>query len=143
VKRLVLVALASVLLLAACGGGSGGSSSTSDAKAQITRAYERFFSGKTSLSDRIALLQNGHQFKRVIQEFSAFPGASQVSATVKSVTLQGADDASVVFVVKLAGTGLPQQTGTAVKENGKWKVGDEGLCRLIEIGGTAPPQCKD
>jgi ABC-type glycerol-3-phosphate transport system substrate-binding protein len=139
VKRLALVALASVLLLAACGGGAGGNSS--DAKTQITSAYEKFFSGKTSLSERIALLQNGPKFKPVIQEFTSFPGASQVSVTVKSVDLQGANNANVVYVVKLAGTSLPQQNGTAVKQNGTWKVGDEGLCRLIEISGTAPPQC--
>jgi len=51
-----------VLLLAACGGGSGGNGS--DATAQVTSAYEKFFSGKTSLSDRIALLQNGSKFKQ-------------------------------------------------------------------------------
>jgi hypothetical protein len=130
-----------VLLLAACGGGSGGSGS--DATAQVTSAYEKFFSGKTSLSDRIALLQNGPKFKTVIQEFTSFPGASQVNVTVKSVKLQGANDANVVYVVKLGGTSLPQQNGTAVKQNGTWKVGDEGLCRLIEISGTAPPQCTD
>jgi ABC-type glycerol-3-phosphate transport system substrate-binding protein len=141
VKRLALVVLASVLLLAACGGGSGGNGN--DATAQVTRAYEKFFSGKTPLSDRIALLQNGPKFKRVIQEFASFPGASQVSVTVKSVKLQGANDANVVYVVKLGGTSLPQQNGTAVKQNGTWKVGDEGLCRLIEISGTAPPQCTD
>jgi ABC-type glycerol-3-phosphate transport system substrate-binding protein len=141
VKRLALVALASVLLLAACGGGPGGNGS--DATAQVTSAYEKFFSGKTSLSDRIALLQNGSKFKPVIQEFTSFPGASQVSATVKSVKLHGASNADVVYVVKLAGTSLPQQNGTAVKQNGTWKVGDESLCRLIEISGTAPPQCTD
>jgi ABC-type glycerol-3-phosphate transport system substrate-binding protein len=139
VKRLALVALASVLLLAACGGGSGGN----DATAQITSAYEKFFAGTTSLSDRIALLQNGAKFKPVIQEFTGFPGTRQVSVDVKSVDLQDANDANVVYVVKLAGTALPQQNGTAVKQNGKWKVGDESLCRLIEISGTAPPQCTD
>jgi ABC-type glycerol-3-phosphate transport system substrate-binding protein len=142
VRRLALLSIVLVAVLAACGG-SGGSTSTDAAKTQITSAYEKFFSGKTSLSDRVAVLQNGPQFKRVIQEFESFPGADQVSATVKSVALQDANDANVVFVVKLGATSLPQQNGTAVRENGKWKVGDEGLCRLIEISGTAPPQCKD
>jgi ABC-type glycerol-3-phosphate transport system substrate-binding protein len=138
-KRLAIV-LASTLLLAACGGGGSSGNSSAD-KAQITSAYEKFFDGSTPVSDRVALLQNGPKFKSVIQEFQAFPGASQASATVKSVTLHGANNANVVFVVKVGGTSLPQQTGTAVRESGKWKVGDEGLCNLIEISGTAPPQC--
>ena len=140
-RRLVLLILVG-LALAGCGG-SMHTSTTAAAQAQIKSAYEKFFAGQTSMPDRVALLQNGPKFKHVIQEFTSFPGASQVSVNVKSVKLHGANDADVVYVVKLGGAPLPQQNGTAVKQNGTWKVGDEGLCRLIEISGTAPPQCTD
>ncbi|HZT84294.1 MAG TPA: hypothetical protein VE984_02590 [Gaiellaceae bacterium] len=137
--RRLLLLLVAVLALAACGGGSGGK--TSD-KGQITSAYEKFFSGKTSVSDRVALLQNGQKFKPVIQAFASNPLARNVSATVSSVTLQGPNDAKVVYQVKLGGTGLPKQTGAAVRQNGKWKVADSSLCKLVALQGSTPPACR-
>ena len=148
VALLLLVGLA----LAACGGSSKKPGSTATAsssianpgveKAQIRSAYEKFFSGKTSLQDRVALLQNGSKFKPVIKAFASNPLAKNVSATVSSVRLQGHDKATVVYTVKLAGAGLPKLTGTAVRENGTWKVGDASLCRLVSLGGSTPSACK-
>ena len=54
--RRVAVLLLAGLALAGCGGSGHKSSSDTD---QIKSAYARFFSAKTSLSDRVALLQNG------------------------------------------------------------------------------------
>jgi hypothetical protein len=137
VRRLALV-LVAVLALAACGGGGGGSSDTD----QIKSAYATLFSGKTSVPDRVAVLQNGPRFRALVTSFANNPLAKNVSATVSSVTLQGADKAKVVYTVKLGGSALPQQTGTAVKQNGTWKVGYLGLCKLVALGGTTPAVCK-
>jgi hypothetical protein len=137
VKRLALV-LVAVLVLAACGSGGGGSSATD----QIKSAYEKFFSSKTSLSERVSLLQNGEQFKPVIQSFASNPLAQNTSATVSSVKLDGDDNATVDYVVKFGGSSLPKQTGTAVRENGKWKVGFASLCKLVGLSGTTPSACK-
>ncbi len=139
VRRLALVVVA-VLALAACG--SGHKSSGQSAQAQVKSAYEKFFSSKTSLSDRVALLQNGSQFKTVIEAFAINPLARNVTATVSSVTLQGANTAKVVYAVKFGGSSLGRRTGSAVRENGVWKVGDESLCKLIALGGTTPSVCK-
>jgi hypothetical protein len=151
VRRLALV-LVAVLVLAGCGGSGKKPVSTLGAstaipnpaaeKAQITSAYQKFFSGQTSVSDREAVLQDGSKFKSVIQAFASNPLAKNVSATVSSVTLQGANKAKVVYVVKFAGSSLPQQTGTAVRENGTWKVGFAGLCKLVALGGATPSACK-
>jgi hypothetical protein len=127
--------------------GCGSSSHTSTngdraAKVDITSAYEEFFSPETSLSDRVGLLQDGPKFRSVVRSFASNPVAKNVSATVSSVTLQGADQAKVVFVVKLAGAPLPKQMGSAVKENGTWKVGDASLCKLIALRGSTPSACK-
>jgi hypothetical protein len=130
-----------VVALAACGGSSK-SSNTANDKAQIESAYVKFFSGKTSLSDRVALLENGQKFKPVVQAFASNPLAKNVSATVSSVTLQGANKAKVVYSVKLGGAALPTQNGTAVRQDGKWKVGDAGLCKLVALGGATPSACK-
>jgi hypothetical protein len=139
VRRLAIV-LALVFALAACGGSSKPKSS--DDQAQITSTYEKFFSGKTSLSDREALLENGPKFKSVIQSFASNPLAKNVSAKVASVTLHGANKARVDFTIRLGGTSLPTQVGTAVRQNGTWKVGDASLCKLVALGGTTPSACK-
>jgi uncharacterized protein YcfL len=140
------------LALAGCGGSNKGAVSTQQTtkkifnpaaeKAKIKTAYEKFFSGQTSLSDRVALLQNGSRFRPVIKLFANNPLAKNVSATVSSVTLQGHDNAKVVYQVRFAGSSLPKQTGTAVRENGSWKVGDASLCKLVSLGGTTPSACK-
>jgi hypothetical protein len=139
VRRLALVVVAG-LALAAC----GSSSTTGDAaaKAQIKSAYEKFFSGQSSVSERAAVLQNGSRFKPVIQAFASNPLAKQVDVTVSSVTLQGADKAKVIYTVKLGSAGLPKQNGTAVRQNGAWKVGYASLCRLVALQGSTPSACK-
>jgi hypothetical protein len=135
-----------VLALAGCGGGHKASpattSSTAADKAQIKSAYEKFFSGRTSISNRVALLQNGSTFEGVIRGFASLPLAKNVSATVSSVTLQGANSAKVVYTVKLGSAGLPKQTGTAVRQNGTWKVADASLCKLVSLQGSTPSVCK-
>jgi hypothetical protein len=142
VRRLAVVVVAG-LALAACGSSSH-TSTTGDAaaKAQIKSAYEKFFSGQSSVSDRVALLQNGSQFKSVIQSFASNPLAKNVKVTVSSVRLEGANEAKVVYTVKLGSAGLPKQTGTAVRENGTWKVGYASLCRLVALQGSTPSACK-
>jgi Flp pilus assembly protein TadD len=138
--RQLAVVLVLVLAVAACGGSS--KPKTADDQAQIKSAYEKFFAGKTSVADRVALLQNGSQFKGLVTSFASNPLAKNVSAKVSSVTLQGANKAKVVYVVNFAGTSLPQQTGSAVRQGGTWKVGDASLCKLIALGGTTPSACK-
>jgi hypothetical protein len=134
------------LALAGCGGGHKASPATTSSiatdKAQIKSAYEKFFSGKTSVSDRVALLQNGSTFEGVIRGFASLPLAKHVSATVSSVTLQGANNAKVVYTVKLGSAGLPKLTGTAVRQNGTWKVGYASLCKLVSLQGSTPSACK-
>jgi ABC-type glycerol-3-phosphate transport system substrate-binding protein len=139
VRRLALV-LVLALALAACGGSS--KPKTSDEQAQIKSAYEKFFSGKTSVTDRVALLQNGSRFKGLVTSFASNPLAKNVSATVSSVTLQGSDKAKVVYVVKFAGSSLPQQTGSAIRQSGTWKVADASLCKLVALQGSTPAICK-
>jgi hypothetical protein len=139
VRRLA-IGLVLVLALAACGGSS--KSKTANDQAQIKSAYEKFFSGKTSITDRVAVLQNGSQFKGLVTSFASNPLAKNVSATVSSVTLQGANKAKVVYVVKFAGSSLPQQTGSAVRQNGTWKVADASLCKLVALQGSTPAICK-
>ena len=138
VRRLAVVLLA-VLALAAC----GGSSKSSDTD-QVKSAYETFFSSKTPLSERVALLQNGSRFRAVMKSFASNPLASNTSAKVFSVTVQGAKRAKVVYEVMIAGGVVPpgKQTGSAVREGGKWKVDDASLCALLALNGGLPSVCR-
>jgi hypothetical protein len=143
VRRLAPVLVAG-LALAGCGGSSGTTTTdtTAAARAQIRSAYIKFFSGKTPVADRVAVLQNGSKFKELVTSFASNPLAKNVNVTVSSVTLQGQDSAKVVYTVKLGGAGLPKQTGTAVLENGTWRVGDASLCKLVALQGSTPSVCK-
>ena len=90
-RRFALVVVAG-LALAGCGSSMHTSTtgSTAAAQAQIKSAYEKFFSGRTSISDRVALLQNGSTFEGVIRGFASLPLAKNVSATV-NVSVVGED----------------------------------------------------
>ena len=142
-RRLALV-VAVGLVLAGCGSSMHTSTTgdTAAAQAQVKSAYEKFFSGRTSVSDRAAVLQNGSKFTPVIRAFASNPLAKDVTVKVSSVTLQGQNTAKVVYTVKLGGAALPKQTGTAVLQNGTWKVGDASLCKLVALQGSTPSVCK-
>jgi hypothetical protein len=136
--RHLAVVLVLVLALSACGGSGGGSS---DASAQIKSAYEQFFSPKTSVPDRVAVLQDGPRFKKLVASFASNPLAKNVTVDVSSVQQSG-NHAKVVYTVKFGGTSLPKQTGTAVLQDGKWKVGFASLCKLVALQGSVPSACK-
>jgi ABC-type Fe3+-hydroxamate transport system substrate-binding protein len=150
---LVLLSLVLAGTLAACGGSgkkttTTGSTTASPAaeQAAIKSAYEKFFSSKTPTAQRVELLQNGQQFEPAIKALAANPLASNTSATVSSVTLQGANEAKVVYTVNIAGAAIPglkNRTGSAVRDNGTWKVGAESFCALVSLGGSPPKACKN
>jgi hypothetical protein len=153
-----LVVLA--LTVTACGGTSPSSSGTSkppaatsapaggNAVAQITANWEAFFSAKTPVSQRVSLLQDGSQFQSVISAQAGSGLASQASAKVTKVTVTSPTQATVKYDILLNGTpALTNQTGTAVLDNGTWKVGVTSFCGLltIENGGKAtgePAACQ-
>ncbi|HLX33245.1 MAG TPA: hypothetical protein VKR79_10830 [Gaiellaceae bacterium] len=137
-KRLALL-IASVLVLAACGGGGGGNSET----AKIQQVWTSFFSSKTPVSQKPAMLENGSKFASTITALASNPLASQLSAKVSKVTLRGTDTAEVVFSIYLGSTAaLKNQIGYAYKTHGKWVVGSASLCKLIALQGSTPAACK-
>jgi hypothetical protein len=120
------------------------SSGNSAAAAQITANWEKFFNSSTPLSQRVALLQNGSSFSSAIDSFSKLPLADGIGAKVTGVTVTSATMATVTYsIVSGSTTLLAGQTGTAVNQDGTWKVGDASLCNLFKLvpGGSVPAAC--
>lgn len=113
---------------------SGGSSS---AVAEITANWEAFFSSSTPNSKRVQLLENGSTFASAVNAFSGSPLASAVTSKVDSVTLTSATQATVKYDLTAAGTTVASgATGTAVLQDGVWKVGDDVFCGLLKEGAS-------
>ena len=123
---------------------SSASSGNSAATAQITTNWEKFFNASTPLSQRVALLQNGPSFSSAIDSFSKLPLADGIGAKVTGVTVNSATSATVTYsIVSGSTTLLGGQSGTAVYQDGTWKVGDASLCNLFKLvpGGSLPAAC--
>ena len=117
----------------------------SAAVAQITANWEKFFSSSTPVSEKVTLLQNGTTFEAAIKAFANFPLASSLGAKVTNVTVNSATSATVTYSITTSSgsTLLPNQKGTAVYQDGVWKVGDASLCGLLKLvpGSTPPAAC--
>ena len=133
----------------ASGGSSAPASSApggnSAAVAAITANWEKFFSSSTPAAQRAALLQNGSTFAAAIKAFAGFPLASSLAARVTGVTVTSATAATVSYnITTTSGSSLLSgQKGTAVYQDGTWKVGDASLCALFKLvpDGTVPAAC--
>jgi hypothetical protein len=115
---------------------------TSGAVAQITTNWEKFFASSTPVSEKVTLLQNGNVFSGAISGLTSL--VSGLGAKVTGVTLNSPTSATVTYNLTAAGSSLLSgQTGTAVYENGVWKVGDASLCGLLKLvpGGSEPAAC--
>ena len=126
---------------------SSSSSASSDAKT-ITANWTAFFSPKTPVARRVSLLQDGSQFSTIIKDQAGGGLASEASAQVTKVTVISTAQAAVTYNILLDGTpALKNQSGTAVYQDGTWKVGVGSFCGLLsmENGGNSsklPAACK-
>jgi hypothetical protein len=123
---------------------SSGAVASGNAKAQITANWEAFFSGQTSAAKKISLLENGQKFATVIKAQAGSGLASSAGAKVTAVVVNSATKATVTYDITLSGaTALANQTGTAIYQDGVWKVGDVSFCQLLKLenAGTAPSVC--
>ena len=116
--------------------------------AAITTNWEAFFNAKTPNSKRVKLLEDGSQFASVIKSQSGGSLASLATAKVLNVTVNSATQATVKYNILVGGTPeLKNETGTAVLQNGTWKVGVASFCGLLIIENAGktkglPAACK-
>jgi hypothetical protein len=114
---------------------SGGSSS---AVSEITTNWNTFFNSSTPNSKRVQLLENGSEFSSAISAFASSPLASAVTSKVDSVTLSSATTAKVKYDLSALGTTVASgASGTAVLQDGTWKVGDDVFCGLLSEAKSA------
>ena len=112
----------------------GDPASGSGAIAAIKKNWATFFSAKTPISRRIALLQDGDKLAKVIKSQSGSSLAAAASAKVSHVALTGTNQASVTYSIYVGGqAALPDQQGVAVYQDGVWKVGLVSFCALLKI----------
>ena len=125
---------------------AGSSSGTGSAAtiATIKKNWETFFNGKTPAATKESLVQDGQKFASVIKSQAGSALAQTASASVQSVTVTSPTQAKVKYSILVSGTPVLQgQTGTAVYENGTWKVGLGSFCALLTLqnNGKAPAGC--
>ena len=126
---------------------SASSAASADEKA-ITTNWTAFFNPKTPVAQRVKLLQDGPAFASVISAQAGSALASSASAQVVKVTVITTSEAAVTYNVLLDGTpALKNQAGTAVYQDGMWKVGVGSFCGLLSLenaGKTSglPSVCK-
>jgi hypothetical protein len=127
---------------------SSSSSSVSADEKTIAANWTAFFSPKTPVAQRVSLLQDGSQFTSVIKAQAGGGLASEASAQVTKVTVISTAQAAVTYNILLDGTpALKNQSGTAVYQDGTWKVGVASFCGLLSLensGNTSslPAACK-
>ena len=123
---------------------AGSTAASGNATALVTANWVAFFDGKTSAAKKISLLENGQKFASVINAQAGSGIAASAGAKVHAVMVNSPAQATVHYDITLNGqTALGNQTGTAVYQDGMWKVGDVSFCQLLKIenGGTAPSVC--
>jgi hypothetical protein len=118
---------------------------TAAAVAQITANWEKAFNGSTPLSRRVTLVQNGSMFAAAISDSRKWP--SGLGSYVIGVRLDSATSANVTYNIAIDGFGEPALsglTGTAVYQDGVWKVGDTSLCAVLKLvpGEPVPSVCR-
>jgi hypothetical protein len=135
---LLAAAATSACLLCGCGGVA-----SADPVHAIRADWTRFFDGRTPVGTRTTLVQKGCALRPVLRRLSAVPVSRSVSASVSKVRVVSPSTATVRYDVFVSGVvQLAGQEGTAVKQDGVWKVGLGTVCRLLAIERASPPICE-
>ena len=148
------LAAAGCLILAACGGSSPSAKPASPkptvsataaaepvsgpaAVAAITANWKTVFNGKAPIPRRLALVQDGSQVAAFVQaqaKTSFGQAATGSTATVSAVTITSPSQATVHWDLLLLGTPLlKNQVGTAIYQDGIWKVAIASFCGLAYL----------
>ncbi|MFR9799970.1 hypothetical protein ACL02U_29355 [Streptomyces sp. MS06] len=108
------------------------------AEQQVKKDWQTFFDPASSLQQKQDVLENGDRMAPVLQAFSGDQRGGQVQANVTAVEFTSPTQATVTYDLTLNGaTALPNASGTAVLQDGTWKVSASTLCALVAMSGNA------
>jgi hypothetical protein len=108
------------------------------AEKEVKENWETFFDPKTSTKEKQAVLENGEAMGPVMAAFSGDERGGQVEAQVTEVEFTSPTKATVTYTLLVNGaTALPDTSGTAVEDDGTWKVSVSTLCALVQLSGNA------
>ncbi|MFE9997964.1 hypothetical protein [Streptomyces avermitilis] len=108
------------------------------AKKEIKKNWEKFFDPAVPTKDKQAVLENGDRMTAVLRSFNGDKRGGQVAAHVEKVAFTSPTEADVTYSLTLKGqTALPGAAGTAVEQDGTWKVSVNTLCALVQLSGDA------
>jgi len=146
-RRLLGLILTLPFALSACSSSPKSSTTTTAPSAVATRQAIRanwvaFFSGSTAAARKVALLENGKSFARIIDAQASSALAKSVDAKVPKVTITSSTQATVRYSLDLGGKpALTNQEGQAVLQNETWKVGVMSFCALLTLEQVPAPAC--
>jgi len=110
------------------------------AEQEVKKNWVKFFDPAVAQKDKTAVLENGDEMTEVLESFSGDQRGQEVKAVVDKVEFTSPVDANVTYTLLLNGaTALPGATGTAVEQDGTWKVSVKTLCALVTLSGNASP----
>jgi hypothetical protein len=151
----VILIVTVALSAAACGGGSSGGGTTptksaapvangisnpTQAKAQITALYNKFFAAPPSVA--ATMLQDGPQLGAAFKAAEKLKGKASERSKTDTVKITSASTAAVTFDLYTSGKKvLTGSDGNAVFVDGQWKVAKTTFCTLVSLGGTTPKGC--
>ncbi|MGP4011577.1 hypothetical protein [Streptomyces sp. 4N124] len=117
---------------------ASGPADTAAAEREIKQNWQKFFDPATSAQDKQSVLENGDRMAPVLAAFSGDERGGQVQAKVTAVEFTSPTEANVTYDLTLKGaTALPGASGTAVEQDGAWKVSAKTLCALVSMSGNA------
>lgn len=127
--------------IAGCGGEEP--SDEEAARAEVEANWEDFFDASQAVESKADLLQHGELLREILltsAENSA--GIDQLRAEVTAVTIgEERDTAEVVFDLFNADVKLLGEVhGTALFDDGTWKVGAELFCHLQSLANNFCPE---
>ncbi|UUS34711.1 hypothetical protein NRO40_05545 [Streptomyces changanensis] len=113
------------------------------ARKEVEKNWTAFFDPETPTDEKVRLLENGEQMRPVLSAFGKDANAAKAAAKVKEVDFASATQANVTYdLVVGTSPALTDSKGTAVYQDGIWKVSRSTLCALVKISGNAAvPGC--
>ena len=111
-------------------------------EAAIRAVYTTLVNPGGTIDQKLALLQDGAEFRSAVEALAALPQAKEVSVQVTKVVVNSANLATVTYSVLLSGSPiLTNLTGHAIRDNGTWKLAGETFCGLLAANQQTPPVC--